>query len=131
MPGLLTEIETATSTTDPDPSRVWLFLVLARLYELRSSSEDPMAEIESVYADFDYPDEIEGFVPFLPAPKGNRRVVMQQRSAGAPTSTSANVSTPPVPRDRTHDLGRDLHLAPPVDDIEAPVGAEPALRIGR
>ena len=29
-----------------------------------------MAEIESVYADFDYPDEIEGFVPFLPAPEG-------------------------------------------------------------
>lgn len=27
-----------------------------------------MAEIEGIYADFNYPDEIEGFVPFLPAP---------------------------------------------------------------
>jgi len=70
VPALLTEIEAAASRTNVDPTRVWLFLVLARIYERRGISTDPMAEIEAVYADFGYPDEMEGFVPFLPAPKG-------------------------------------------------------------
>lgn len=53
-----------------DPLQVWLFLVLADLWNNRDAVADPLAEVESVYADFDYPEEMQGFVRFLPVPEG-------------------------------------------------------------
>lgn len=44
----------------------WLFLVLAWLFENQASLSDPLGEIETVYADFDYPPEIGGFVRYMP-----------------------------------------------------------------
>jgi hypothetical protein len=44
----------------------WLYLVLAWLYETRGSKSDFLGEIECVYADFDYPEEIAGFVRYMP-----------------------------------------------------------------
>lgn len=70
VPDLITQIDTAGPTASSDPSRVWLFLHLALAYEQKTSSVDPLSEIEAIYADFDYPEEIEGFVPYLPAPEG-------------------------------------------------------------
>ncbi len=48
----------------------WLFLVLAWLFENRDAVPDPLIEVESIYADFGYPPEIEGFVYYKPATDG-------------------------------------------------------------
>ena len=50
----------------------WLYIVLSWLYENRSAIENPFREIEILYADFDYPDEIEAFVAFMPPKDGWR-----------------------------------------------------------
>lgn len=72
VPDLLGQIDTMAAPADPDPSLVWLFLVLAQAYDRRGVSKDPLADLEAIYAEFGYPEEIEGFVPFLPAPEGQR-----------------------------------------------------------
>lgn len=45
----------------------WLYLLLKRLYEERSSVEDPFGLVEQIYADFDYPQELERFVRWMPS----------------------------------------------------------------
>ena len=50
----------------------WLFIVLRWLYENMNSVQDPFREVEIVYADFEYPAEIEGFVGFMPPSDGWR-----------------------------------------------------------
>jgi len=70
VPALVAEVETETNMTDAEERRVWLFLVLQWVYEHREISADPMGDLEKVYADFDYPQEMEPFVPFMPAPAG-------------------------------------------------------------
>jgi hypothetical protein len=59
-----------SSAEEHDPGGVWLFLALAWLYEHRSEHLDPLEVIEMLYADFDYPEEIEGLVRFIPPPPG-------------------------------------------------------------
>lgn len=44
----------------------WLFIILKKLYESKDSFDDPLEEIEKIYADFDYPEEIESFVRYMP-----------------------------------------------------------------
>lgn len=70
VPDLIDQLENDSPTDDFDPSRVWLFLVLSMLWERGKSSPDALDSIEQIYAEFDYPDEIQEFVPFLPAPAG-------------------------------------------------------------
>lgn len=48
----------------------WLFIVLSWLWINRNSIEDPLAEVEIIYADFDYPSEIEGFIKYMPPSDG-------------------------------------------------------------
>jgi hypothetical protein len=48
----------------------WLFLCLKWLYENRNSFEDPLGYVEQIYADFDYPPEIEDFVRYMPVTNG-------------------------------------------------------------
>jgi len=48
----------------------WLFIVLSWLWNNRASFEDPLSEVEIIYADFDYPAEIEGFVKYMPPSDG-------------------------------------------------------------
>lgn len=56
---------------DEDRSRHrWLKLVLGWLLRSRSNYVDPLAEVESIYADFDYPVEIESFVRYMPVTDG-------------------------------------------------------------
>lgn len=50
--------------------RKWLYLVLTWLYENQERIDDPLGEVEIVYADFDYPAEIEGFVRYMPPRDG-------------------------------------------------------------
>ncbi|ATA25830.1 hypothetical protein BIY26_05125 [Brenneria goodwinii] len=48
----------------------WLFIVLSWLWCNRNNFDDPLGEIENIYADFDYPSEIEGFVKYMPPSDG-------------------------------------------------------------
>lgn len=52
---------------DPEYSKdKWLFLLLAWLYEHRDAVEEPLAVVEELYADFDYPEEMASFVRYMP-----------------------------------------------------------------
>lgn len=46
--------------------RKWLYLLLAWLFENKERVPDPLGGVETIYADFDYPPEIEGFVRYMP-----------------------------------------------------------------
>lgn len=46
--------------------RKWLYLLLAWLFENKESVPDSLGEVEIIYADFDYPPEIESFVRYMP-----------------------------------------------------------------
>lgn len=50
--------------------RKWLYLLLAWLFENKASVSDPLREVETVYANFDYPYEIESFVRYMPVTDG-------------------------------------------------------------
>jgi hypothetical protein len=55
------------SLTDRERSkRRWLYLILAYLYENRGSVPDPLAEVEEIYSDFGYPEEVGRFVRYMP-----------------------------------------------------------------
>ncbi|MGQ4617474.1 DUF2247 family protein [Nocardia sp. R7R-8] len=54
----------------PDDRAVWVYLALAWVYEHQSDFADPLRAIEMLYVDFDYPDEMEPFVAFMPVPDG-------------------------------------------------------------
>jgi hypothetical protein len=53
-----------------EPKDKWLYLLLAWLYENRASVADPLADVEAIYTDFDYPAEITSFVRYMPATDG-------------------------------------------------------------
>ncbi|MEW5292005.1 DUF2247 family protein [Erwinia papayae] len=50
--------------------RKWLFISLSWLWEKRHNFKEPLDEIENIYADFGYPDEIENFVKYMPPSNG-------------------------------------------------------------
>ncbi|HWT92957.1 MAG TPA: DUF2247 family protein [Solirubrobacteraceae bacterium] len=54
----------------------WLFLVLAWLYEHRGARPDPLGDVEQVYAAFDFPECMEGFVAYLPSRDGAQKDVV-------------------------------------------------------
>jgi hypothetical protein len=45
----------------------WLCLILAWVYEHRDNFDDPLAKVDEIYADFDYPPEMKGFVTYMPS----------------------------------------------------------------
>jgi hypothetical protein len=45
----------------------WLCLVLASIFEHRNEYDDPFRAVEEVYADFDYPARITGFIRYMPS----------------------------------------------------------------
>lgn len=51
-------------------ARFWLLLVLSWVLENRDEFDDPLGLVELLYADFDYPEEIEGLVRFMPLQPG-------------------------------------------------------------
>ena len=81
VPDLVDRLTDAPTGVVPTPARVWLFLVLSLAWEQRQDSADAFAGLEEIYADFDYPEEMEGFVPFLPAPAGREpgRAALEMR----------------------------------------------------
>ena len=52
-------------------ARFWLFMVLAWVLARRDQFDDPLGVVELVYADFEYPDEIQGLVRFMPLQPGH------------------------------------------------------------
>jgi len=50
--------------------RKWLFIVMSWLWDNRNGFDDPLAEVEIIYADFDYPSEVEGFIKYMPPSDG-------------------------------------------------------------
>ncbi|MBC9822951.1 DUF2247 family protein [Terrabacter sp. MAHUQ-38] len=70
VPELVTEMEESDPSAPSEQTNVWLYLVLAWIYDHRDEFADPLAEIETVHADFDYPEGIEGLVGYLPAAPG-------------------------------------------------------------
>jgi hypothetical protein len=59
----------AKRETPPSAERTkakWLFLVLAWLFDNRRVVADPLAVVEEVYCDFDYPKEMVSFVRYMP-----------------------------------------------------------------
>lgn len=52
------------------PHEVWLFLALAWLHDHQVEHENPLTVIAMLYADFDYPAEIEDLVYYSTAPPG-------------------------------------------------------------
>jgi hypothetical protein len=63
------------SNNEPDDGgnltdKKWLFLVLAWLFKNKEAVADPLAEVASIYADFNYPTEIESFVNYMPVTDG-------------------------------------------------------------
>lgn len=47
-------------------AKKWLFLILAWIFENKDQIDDPLGEVETIYADFNYPSEIESFVRYMP-----------------------------------------------------------------
>lgn len=48
----------------------WLYLTLNWLYENKEEFPDPLALVEEVYADFNYPESISKFVRYMPLEEG-------------------------------------------------------------
>ncbi|MCO8273673.1 DUF2247 family protein [Actinoplanes sp. TRM 88003] len=71
LPALIDDIERSTGR-DTSSTRFWLFLALRWVYDHRTDFSDPLGTVEQLYADFDYPEEVEGFVRFLPVADGAR-----------------------------------------------------------
>lgn len=64
--------EAEAERTDEELRARWLYLVLAWLYDNRARLADPFAVVEAIHADFGYPEEMEGFVRYMPAAPGAR-----------------------------------------------------------
>lgn len=47
-------------------SRRWVYIVLKYIYITRNSYENPFQLIDEIYADFDYPTDIESFISYMP-----------------------------------------------------------------
>lgn len=45
----------------------WLYIVLLDLFNERDKLDDPLGKVEEIYEDFDYPEEIECFVRYMPS----------------------------------------------------------------
>ena len=60
----------AGSAANKESQKQWLILVLSWLYENQTSMSDTLDEIVSIYADFDYPEELVPFVRYMPTTDG-------------------------------------------------------------
>jgi hypothetical protein len=48
----------------------WAFAILKCLHDRRSEFRDPLGLVEIIYGEFDYPDNMSGFVRWMPSPDG-------------------------------------------------------------
>ena len=59
-------VDLENSQSEEMIKRKWLYAILLHIYNKRDQYADPLELVEIIYADFDYPDEIEGFVRYMP-----------------------------------------------------------------
>jgi hypothetical protein len=64
--------ELSTEKCDVDAKSIWLYLLLAWLFDHKAECDDPLRIVEQIYADFDYPEEISAFVRYMPPQDGYR-----------------------------------------------------------
>lgn len=50
--------------------RRWLYVALSWIYEGRAEFSDPLGIVEELYADFDYPSDLEPIVRYMPQKDG-------------------------------------------------------------
>ncbi|MFC4589850.1 DUF2247 family protein [Sphaerisporangium corydalis] len=55
---------------DPRTNEVWSYLALAHLYERRNTVSGFFQVIEMIWSDHDYPEEMSGFIYYMPPPPG-------------------------------------------------------------
>ena len=55
---------------DAPSCRKWLYLQLKAAYERRDDLGDPLMVVSEIYAEFDYPPEVTGFVYYMPPRPG-------------------------------------------------------------
>lgn len=51
---------------DDIPQKKFLYLLLNWVFEHKEQFSDPLQMVETIYADFDYPEEISNFVRYMP-----------------------------------------------------------------
>lgn len=72
----VTAVRASLRAVDPEDAelfpplsvRKWAYLELKAAYELRDRLQDPLGVVEQIYADFDYPPAVAGFVRYMPPP---------------------------------------------------------------
>ena len=64
------EVLRQIAASEPQPTdqtaNKWLYLTLAWTFDNIKLLVDPLGEVEAIYADFDYPPDIESFVRYMP-----------------------------------------------------------------
>lgn len=77
--GLILEKLSPNFSHDNYDKERWLYIILKKLYESKDSFNDPLEEVEKIYADFDYPEEIESFVRYMPAHNNEEGRLLQRK----------------------------------------------------
>ncbi|BEV73102.1 DUF2247 family protein [Paludibacterium sp. THUN1379] len=67
---LATQLAQRETRQESEIKKQWLFLSLAWVYENRLTDPDPLGTVETIYADFDYPQEMASFVRYMPVTGG-------------------------------------------------------------
>ncbi|HFB2896890.1 TPA: DUF2247 family protein [Neisseria gonorrhoeae] len=63
-------LEDLASETRGYSPKNWLYILLNDVFHRKEEFDDPLGEVEKIYADFDYPEEIESFVRYMPPKDG-------------------------------------------------------------
>ncbi|MBE1496347.1 hypothetical protein H4696_003447 [Amycolatopsis lexingtonensis] len=68
--GGLPDLPLGDSGCDRELRAVWIYLSLAWIYQSNLTEDALLNVIEELYSDFEYPEEMEGFVKYMPPPVG-------------------------------------------------------------
>lgn len=67
---LLSTLASQSKTETANPTEPWIFLSLSFLFDNKHLYNDVYAELEMLYADFNYPEVIAPLIRYMPAPDG-------------------------------------------------------------
>jgi hypothetical protein len=72
LPDVLRILDSPDHIHDPrESARKWLYLQLKAAFDRRDALGDPLAVVEQLYADFDYPPAVERLVRYMPLQPGD------------------------------------------------------------
>jgi len=63
------QVDNESEVSEERTMKKWLYIVLSFIFENKEDFSDPLQEVEKVYADFGYPEEIKSFVKYMPPPE--------------------------------------------------------------